>query len=218
MTHKQTQRRTSILITITMTAMLLSFTSTATVAGLTRNQTNDNTIAFVGKNVHITKQKYSKNLNQLKFVDIEVIPSKRAYKVREPMEFSIKGKSDFYLSVFNTTDNSKELLFPNIKTKSDFFYAGKTYTIPRNVDFYSNKVGEEKILFIATEKRLRLGANALGDTIMLSENASEMNNLDYYTLEDVLAEISNYNQKHDTKTTGKLTNPEPKLLKIKVYR
>lgn len=101
-------------------------------------------------------------------VALNVKPTKNSFRVGENIHFKVSAKSDYYLYVFSNDIKSGEavILIPNKKTKSNRLRANKTYDIPGTVDFYSDAVGTEQIIFIATKEALDLGkinSKNLGD-------------------------------------------------------
>ncbi len=89
---------------------------------------------------------------ELRFVQLEVTPSKKEYAVGEPITFTVKGNEDYFLYVnFIKQDTQESVrLIPNADTKDYYMLANKEYTIPNTVEFYSDKAGTERLVFIGS--------------------------------------------------------------------
>lgn len=88
---------------------------------------------------------------------VSVEPTKPEYKVDEPIRFRVKGNDSFYLYVYSVdaATGNAWLLLPNKKSKDNRFAGGKTVMVPsKNVEFVADKPGKEKIVMVATAKKL----------------------------------------------------------------
>lgn len=95
-----------------------------------------------------------------KTVQISVTALKKQFKVDEPIQFKIKGNSDYYLYVYNLDPSTGDsvLLLPNSKIKSNRFKGGKSYTLPKGVEFFGDTAGSEHLMFIASKEKIDLNA------------------------------------------------------------
>ena len=89
-------------------------------------------------------------------ISLQVKPVKPHFKVNESMAFRVQANRDFYLYVFTQDEATgySVLLIPNPMTRSNYMSKDKVYTIPGTSDFYSDSVGYEKLVFIATNQPL----------------------------------------------------------------
>lgn len=91
----------------------------------------------------------SKNLN------VSVTPTKKHYKVNEPIHFNVSGNKDFFLYVFSFDENNNNatLLFPNKSHTGNKFRSAHKNVIPsKKVKFVSDRPGKEKVVVIASTK------------------------------------------------------------------
>lgn len=93
-------------------------------------------------------------------VQLSVTALKKQFKVGEAIQFKVKGDQDYYLYAYNLDPVSGEsvLLMPNKKAKSNLFKAGKTYTLPKGVEFFADESGSEHLVFIASKKKIDLNS------------------------------------------------------------
>jgi len=93
-------------------------------------------------------------------VQLSVTSLKKQYKVDEPIQFKVKGDSDYYLYVYNLDPSTGDsvLLLPNKKNKNNLFKAGKTYILPKGVEFFGDEAGSEHMMFIASKEKIDLNS------------------------------------------------------------
>ncbi|MDD4930150.1 MAG: DUF4384 domain-containing protein [Gallionella sp.] len=93
-----------------------------------------------------------------KTIELSVAAAKKQFKVGEPVRFKVRGNHDYYLYVYNLDPASGEsvLLLPNKKIRSNLFKGGKSYTLPRGVEFFGDSVGNEHLMFIASAEKIDL--------------------------------------------------------------
>ena len=88
---------------------------------------------------------------------VSVEPTKPEYKVDEPIRFRVKGNDSFYLYVYSVdaATGNAWLLLPNKKSKDNRFEGGVAHAVPgRNVEFVADKPGKEKVVVVASAKKL----------------------------------------------------------------
>ncbi|MBW1712019.1 MAG: DUF4384 domain-containing protein [Deltaproteobacteria bacterium] len=93
--------------------------------------------------------------------DLEVVfgAVKPVFEKGEAINFKVTGNRDFYLYLFciDKASNKGYLLLPNDKSPDNLFTGGLEYTLPGgNIEFYSDKVGTEKIVMVASTVKLNL--------------------------------------------------------------
>ncbi len=93
-------------------------------------------------------------------VQLNVSAVKKQYKVNEAIQFKVKGDSDYYLYVysFDAENGKSTLLLPNQKVTANKFKAGKSYTLPSGIEFYSDAAGNENLMFIASTSKIDLSS------------------------------------------------------------
>ncbi len=102
-------------------------------------------------------------------LNVQFHPSKSSYRIGEPINFRIKGDKTFYLYVYNIDKNTGDavLLFPNRLHSGNKYPGGRYFTVPgEDVTFYSDSVGNERIVMIASARYIDVGRakyKALGD-------------------------------------------------------
>lgn len=96
-------------------------------------------------------------------VKLTVKSNKNTYKVGERMGFTVRGKQNYYLYVFNIDqeNNKVVMLLPNKKNTNNLMKANHTYKIPEGVDFISDSRGTEKVIFVGTTQPLNFSSNIL---------------------------------------------------------
>ena len=101
-----------------------------------------------------------------KSVQLSVTALKKQFKANELIQFKVKGEQDYYLYVYNIDPQTGDsiLLLPNKKVKNNLFKAGKTYTLPKGVEFYSEEAGSEHLMFIASRDKIDLNFANLQST------------------------------------------------------
>lgn len=85
-------------------------------------------------------------------------PVKQSYQVDESVRFRIKGNQTFYLYLFsiNKEKNRAALLIPN-DMHGNKYQGETTYLVPnKNLEFYSDQPGLEKVVMVASTKYLDL--------------------------------------------------------------
>lgn len=86
---------------------------------------------------------------------VSVTPTKKHYKVNEPIRFNVSGNKDFFLYLFSVDKNNKNatLLFPNKSHSGNKFKNGHKNTIPSSkINFVSGRAGQEKVVAIASSQ------------------------------------------------------------------
>ena len=118
-------------------------------------------------------------------LNLQVSTEKASYAVNEAIRFNVVTNKDAYLYLLNELPDQTTLLLPNNKDKENFVRANTVSTFPRTysntVEFYSDAVGIEKILVIASEKPLDLhriltqqkGVYQVGQTESLINNLQQ---------------------------------------------
>jgi hypothetical protein len=93
-------------------------------------------------------------------VQLSVTALKKKFKVDEPIQFTVKGNQDYYLYVYNLDPKTGDsvLLMPNKKVKSNLFKGGKSYTLPKGVEFVADEAGSEHLMFIASKEKIDLNS------------------------------------------------------------
>jgi len=84
-------------------------------------------------------------------------PVKPVYKTGERIQFRVRGSKTFYLYLFSvdTRENRGYVLLPNALQQYHKYSAKKEYLVPeKNVEFYSEQPGTEKIIMLASTKKL----------------------------------------------------------------
>lgn len=106
---------------------------------------------------------------------ITVRADKSGYRVNEPIRLQVKGNKTFHLYLFNIDPVSKRGLsiLPNRYQGADRikYKGGVWHAVPNaNLQFYSDRPGNERIVLLASEKHLDVdrllkegGAKGLGD-------------------------------------------------------
>ena len=90
---------------------------------------------------------------------VEVKADKAMLQVGEPIRFSVIGNRGFYLYVFGIDEQRRQgyLLLPNRLERGNYYGPGTAHPVPgRAVEFFSDKPGVEKIIFVASTKKIDL--------------------------------------------------------------
>lgn len=134
---------TAGILAVTLTSLAVADTLNPSAIGLRDRTTAPATPAAANPNV----------------VKLNVQPSKPSYRVGESIRFQVQGRDDYYLYVFNINNKTGEavMLIPNSKTQNNRMSGNRTYDIPGTVDFYSDSVGVEQMVFIGTKQPLNVG-------------------------------------------------------------
>jgi hypothetical protein len=85
--------------------------------------------------------------------------TKDVFAVDEPISFKIRSNKEVYVYVFNMDENQQKAvqIFPNKFDKANLLKPGKTVTMPSKKSvFRSDAVGTERLILIASEKKLNL--------------------------------------------------------------
>lgn len=141
---------------VILSTILASFVSTNALANeIFEPDSGQNAIQVVN-NPQQNDTKYN-------LVKLTVKPTKKTYKVGERMGFTVRGKQNYYLYVFNidTKNNKAVMLLPNHKNTNNLMKANHTYKIPEGVDFISDNRGTERVIFVGTTKPLNFSNNTL---------------------------------------------------------
>jgi hypothetical protein len=91
-------------------------------------------------------------------LDLRISGLDEPFLINEPIHFHVQGNHDFYLYVF-TVDKKRGrtvLLLPNQYDQDNFFGAGITHAMPENADLRADRSGKERLLFIASKKKLNI--------------------------------------------------------------
>ncbi len=96
-----------------------------------------------GKDISVTPKK----------LRLEVKPTKKSYKVNEPIKFKVRVNKDAYLYVFNVGKEKVNQVYPQKGKKR--LKAGKWVEIPKEMEFTAPKAGKEKFIFLASTKPMR---------------------------------------------------------------
>lgn len=89
---------------------------------------------------------------------LQLSTDKAVYRVGEAIRFSVKGNKDYHLYVFgiNEAANTAYLLLPNEYLPDNRFQAGKDYVLPEKFEYYGDRAGVEKVIFVASSKPIDL--------------------------------------------------------------
>ncbi len=96
-------------------------------------------------------------------------PTKKEYRVKEPIRLKVRGEQDYYLYMWNIgEDGTETLLFPNKKQRKNHFAGGQGYVIPGldSQPLFGDKPGKEKLRVVASARKVDLdysGLNSEGD-------------------------------------------------------
>ncbi len=145
--------KTFALTTLCLTAMLAAISQMG-IAAPTSSQAIVDAAAIQIRDRQATPPQSSNG----KLVNLTVTPSKKSYRVGEPIRFKVSAPEAYHLYVFNIDNATGEsvLLIPNNKTRSNYLSAKKVYDIPGTVDFYSDSVGKEQMVFVASKEPIDL--------------------------------------------------------------
>jgi|GEM_PF-2630087 len=91
--------------------------------------------------------------------NLSVTPAKPFYQVNEPIRLKLSANLPCYLYVFSIDEphNNAIMILPNRTEAHNRFGLHKTDVIPgRQAEFYSDHVGTEKVLVVASLKQLPL--------------------------------------------------------------
>jgi len=146
--------------------------------------------AFAGedtKNIRVRESQESAG----NAVQLSVTALKKQFKVNEPIQFKVKGDKDYYLYVYNLDPKTGEsvLLLPNKKVRNNLFKAGKSYTLPKDVEFFGDEAGSEHLMFIASKEKINLN----------SVNMQSAGDYDKTSTKDLEEEFSKSIRVRDTK-------------------
>lgn len=95
-------------------------------------------------------------------LDVQLTPKKKSFKPNEPIQFTVKGNQDFYLYLFSIDDaeNKAVMILPNRFDANNKVLANKPVSLPsKGVEFYSDRVGMEKLVVLASSKELEFSGN-----------------------------------------------------------
>lgn len=117
---------------------------------------NTSNIDITEKTVRLVRKPPPKQ--PMGFVKLKVEPSKKTYRVGEPISFNVSATNDYYLYVFSRDAKTKGLimLLPHADTKNYHYRKGERYNIPESVYFMSDRRGKEDFLFIGSTQPLPL--------------------------------------------------------------
>jgi hypothetical protein len=90
---------------------------------------------------------------------VDFAPVKAVFQKGESIQFTVKGNQPYYVYLFSIdkASNKGYLLLPNDKQKDNMFAPGRTYVLPGgNIEFFSDKVGTEKVIMVASTEQLKL--------------------------------------------------------------
>lgn len=93
--------------------------------------------------------------------EVDFKPVKKVYNTGEQIRFKISANKTFYVYLFNINmnENTGYILFPNILQYNKYI-ANRQYSIPqKNVVFYSENPGIEKIIMLASTTELNIAVN-----------------------------------------------------------
>lgn len=107
---------------------------------------------------------------------IEFYPEKPAFASGEAIRFNVRGNRDFYLYLFTVDKDAGKTyqILPNARQRDNGFAARRTYTLPSgNIEFYSSRPGVERVIMVASTKRLDLGTTYAKEGDFFSASASQ---------------------------------------------
>lgn len=90
---------------------------------------------------------------------VEIKVDKALYRIGEAIRFVAAGNKDHYLYVFGIDEaaNKGYVLLPNSMETGNFHQAGQRYPVPgKGVDFVGDKAGVERIIFVASTRKIDL--------------------------------------------------------------
>ena len=90
---------------------------------------------------------------------VEFAPNKAVYKVEEAIKFKVTANKDCYLYIFGINEAAKMayVLLPNKLETDNQIKAGDSMVIPGDkIEFYGDKPGVEKIVYVASTKKIDL--------------------------------------------------------------
>ena len=99
-----------------------------------------------------------------KSLNVSFEPIKSVYKVGEPIYFRVTANKSFFLYILNIKENSNRayVLLPNELQQMNRYIANRQYIVPnKNIEYYSENSGIEKVLMVASIKELPLQINKL---------------------------------------------------------
>lgn len=91
--------------------------------------------------------------------NLSVAPVKPSYQVNEPIRLTVAANQPYYLYVFSIDERNNDaiMILPNRTVANNRFGLHKTDVVPsRQAEFYSDHVGTEKVLVVASLKQLPL--------------------------------------------------------------
>jgi hypothetical protein len=141
------------------------------------------TQAFVVK-TEITESQNEKDIQirrtQNEDLHVNFRPLNKGYAKGEKIRFSVHGNDDFYLYLFTISQRTGKahMILPNRIQKENKYNGGMAHNVPNaNVEFYSDNVGNEKVVYVASRKYLDWnvrGYNKVGDFLQTtSKNLDE---------------------------------------------
>lgn len=93
---------------------------------------------------------------------VDFRPVKLSFKVGEKIRFKVRSNQTFYLYLFAFDDRSRQayVLLPNKLQQYHKYRANREYIVPeRKLEFFSEKPGYERVVMLASTKKLRLRGN-----------------------------------------------------------
>ncbi len=88
---------------------------------------------------------------------VQFEPVKDVFQVGERIQFRVEGNKTFYLYLFSIDPqrNQGVVILPNVLQQYHKYKAGREYVVPeKNVEFYSEKPGAERIVMVASTEKL----------------------------------------------------------------
>jgi hypothetical protein len=100
---------------------------------------------------------------------VTIESAKSEYKVDEPIRFRVKATKPMYVYVYSVDPDTGNalMLMPSRKLKENRIEANRSVTVPaKAIEFYSDKPGKEKVVVVASAKKLDIDPmklKAMGD-------------------------------------------------------
>lgn len=98
---------------------------------------------------------------------VNIEPVKEAFKVGERIRFRVWGNQTFYLYLFSIDSQADKgyVILPNKLQQYHKYQPGRTYIVPeKNLEFYSDRPGPERVVMVAVTKKLKLDLSHLTQT------------------------------------------------------
>ncbi len=89
-------------------------------------------------------------------LEFSVEPSRDSFRVDQPIRFNVKGNRDFYLYVYNVTEDGDAILLLPSRTQGNKLKAGQSIQIPNNSKFVADRPGREHFVFFGSNHYIEI--------------------------------------------------------------